>query len=84
MVGLCGSGKSKDCTTYCTGYAGILCGSIDGISVNQTDCKWLSQNNWGEFMSCNDGYVATGYCGSGEDKNCDGNAFKVKCCRLNY
>jgi len=84
MVGVCGSGSGEDCSLNCKGYAGILCASISEVSIDASSCVWLAQPDWGQFLSCPDDYVATGYCGSGSGKDCDDNVIKLECCRLSY
>eukprot|EP01083_Nonionella_stella_P021848 60479_1 len=84
MIGICGSGKSRDCQTECAGNAGILCGSIDGVDVDTSACEWVYQYEQGYFESCPSGYIATGWCGSGMSKDCEGNSNKLQCCKLSY
>ena len=54
------------------------------VEVDFTQCEWIPQYNWGQFVTCRDGYVATGWCGSGKDRNCNGNVAKLQCCKLSY
>ena len=84
LIGLCGSGKDRGCTEQCFGSHGILCGSIEGVEVDQDGCYWATQYNYGKFISCNSGYVGTGYCGSGENRDCGGKLAKLRCCPLKY
>eukprot|EP01084_Bolivina_argentea_P019918 37042_1 len=84
MVGICGSGSGKDCKSNCDGNAGILCATVEGVDVDTSNCEWLEQYDYGIFLTCRDGYVATGYCGAGSHRDCDNNVFKLQCCKLSY
>eukprot|EP01083_Nonionella_stella_P167731 564490_1 len=86
MIGICGSGGGIDCKKECVGNAGILCGTIDGVDVDASECEWVVQHEQGYFESCPGGYVATGWCASGSLQDCDDrhNANKLRCCKLSY
>ena len=86
LLGICGSGRNEDCRQKCVGYSGILCGTIPDVDVDQDNCYWKDQLVWGKFISCDDGYVGTGYCGSGGNHDCyNGIALaRLKCCKLEY
>lgn len=85
LLGICGSGGNQDCKTKCVGYSGILCGTIDNVEIDADGCYWQDQYNWGKFVSCRSGYVGSGYCGSGRNRNCYGNKLaRIKCCPLKY
>ena len=84
LIGICGSGAYKDCKTMCVGYAGILCGKADGVNINENGCFWKDQYHWGKFVDCPDGFVGSGYCGSGRSRDCYGNLARLKCCPLSY
>eukprot|EP01084_Bolivina_argentea_P029889 55454_1 len=86
MVGLCGSGENADCKSECSSdsYAAIRCAKQDGKGVRFAGnvCVWIPQYEWGRFTECPSGFVITGYCGSGRNRDCNGNAFEIQCCRL--
>merc|ERR1712176_101702 len=84
LLGICGSGGNQDCQTKCVGYAGILCGTVENVDVDQDECYWETQYNWGKVISCDSGYVGTGYCGSGRYRDCGGKLAKLRCCPLKY
>eukprot|EP01083_Nonionella_stella_P046817 125392_1 len=84
MIGVCGSGSTQDCGTPCGSSTAILCNSVGSVSVNTSTCKWYSQSKSGNFVYCSEDRIATGYCGSGANKDCDNNVFQLQCCKLNY
>merc|ERR1711934_234782 len=84
MVGGCGSGRYHDCTTNSgTSVANVAnCCTTGDITVGPTNmCAWR-WGNYGDYLTCPDGYAAAGACGSGAYRDCNnGSAYTgVWCC----
>ena len=92
VIGICGSGESPDCGGK---PSHITCGRIDfiednipeGVDYNELSIEsgngtWISSPNFGGWASCPNNMVATGFCGSGENKDCAGNVTEIRCSKI--
>ena len=82
LTGLCTSGKNADC--WHNGnwvYSKIYCSNA-ATNPNAVCGGWQGDNgNYGMFQSCSQ-YTPflSGFCGSGRDRDCDGNYARGICC----
>lgn len=96
LVGVCGSGADADCDGK-SSYA--LCQSLfygDGniylpsgvegmqVGASLSDQEWISNSEWGGWANCPEGKVATGFCGSGANKDCNGNVVEIQCSTVTF
>lgn len=83
VVGVCGSGRDEDCRTYCNPWthSAIKCAPVPGgQGVNSG--QWSAAQRWGRYYQCGADEAVCGACQSGENKDCNGGHFRVKCCTV--
>lgn len=93
VVAICGSGGNMDCggkPNYVR-CAALLYGDGGDTMINcdadncpdsvvtTSNPQWVSVSEWGGWAVCPDGMVATGFCGSGANKDCNGNVIELQC-----
>ncbi|MBX2811510.1 MAG: hypothetical protein KTR25_06865 [Myxococcales bacterium] len=77
---LCSSGKNRDCKVNNISHTiGLTCSQPSGITVNRNACFWQS-SPYGKKTSCPSGFVMTGACGSGKNKDCRSVHSELECC----
>ena len=80
VFGLCGSGMNPDCAPPNI-WNKLKCCSSSKITIN-SNCNW-QYGTFGTYLSCADGRVLTGICGSGQSPDCPHNSYHgIKCCSL--
>ena len=102
LIGVCGSGANMDCggkpnyarcarLVYGDGSDEVMNCDDDTCPsawVTTSNPQWISVSEWGGWAQCPDGMVATGFCGSGANKDCNGNVVEIQCStvtlRLNF
>lgn len=94
VIAICGSGSNPDCggkpaKIRCAGLSGSAKGFIGGgwapdnrVVPRNQGSVWVSQTNWGGTASCPNNMVATGFCGSGGNKDCNGKVAELRCSPL--
>ena len=91
VIAICGSGSNPDCggkpaKISCAGLSGLAKGFIKGgwapdnrMRLGNSGAVWIAQSNWGGTATCPNNMVATGFCGSGGNKDCNGKAAELRC-----
>lgn len=94
VIAICGSGSNPNCggkpaKIRCAGLSGLTKGFIGGgwapdnrVRPQTQGAVWVSQSNWGGTASCPHNMVATGFCGSGGNKDCNGKVAELRCSPL--
>jgi hypothetical protein len=91
VIAICGSGSNPDCggkpaKITCVGLSGLSKGFISGgwspdgrVKLGNAGAVWVAQSNWGGTATCPNNMVATGFCGSGGNKDCNGKVSELRC-----
>ena len=60
------------------------CDSIPSLKLSWTDCHWMYASNSGTHLTCPNGQVMTGRCGSESFANCKNGRMTsgIKCCKV--
>ncbi len=93
ITSICGSGANPDCSgktaaIQCSRIAvampGFGSGGWQGMNTTTKNSTWSSTANWGGTVTCPPGKVATGFCGSGGNKDCQGNVIELRCSHIDF
>ncbi len=87
IVSICGSGSNPNCNgrpSHIDCASLTTAGEIDpnvevSFAIHAAESQWIPQTNWGTGISCPLGMVATGFCGSGGNPDCNGNVIELRC-----
>lgn len=60
---------------------GIRIGNANATMINYGNCYWLYGGE-GAAFTCDQGYVATGACGSETMKKCNSRSAGLRCCEI--
>jgi hypothetical protein len=94
VIAICGSGGNPDCggkpaKIWCAGLSGANKGIFHGawapdnrVQFGNAVAVWVGLSNWGGTATCPANMVATGYCGSGRNKDCNGKVAELRCSPL--
>ena len=85
MTGACGAGENPNCVSYCSSpeYSAILCEPAPASSAaGPNEGTWSEPLGFGKTETCPEGQVMCGVCQSGGNNNCQGAAWRQKCCDI--